>query len=110
MLCKGEHINTYLVESAVRDTSGEALDALQRAVIAASARSTASGKHARCLCSVYVLGDGMVIWLFEAMNAIDIRDLYEAAELPLTRIVEVVELTPLRLSQDVTVEHRGGNP
>jgi len=41
-----------------------------------------------------VPGDGLVIWLFEATDAIDIRDIYEAAELPFTRIVEAVEWIP----------------
>lgn len=55
-------------------------------------RSTANGKPIRALHSIFVPGDGLVLWLFEAADAIDIRDIYETNELPFTRIVEVVEL------------------
>ena len=46
----------------------------------------------RYLCSFVIPGDGVVFWIFEALDPIDIRDIYEANELPFTRIVEVTEL------------------
>ena len=76
------------------NASVEALETLQRAVLARGTRSTADGKPIRYLRSFIVPGDGVVLWLFEALDPIDIRDIYEAGEWPLTRIVEVTELTP----------------
>ncbi len=85
-------INTFLAESIVAGASREALETLQRAVLASRTHSTAHGQPVRYLLSFVVPGDGLVLWLFEAMDAIDIRDIYEANELPFTRIVEVTEL------------------
>ncbi len=70
----------------------EALEALQRAVLASRVHSTADGKPVRYLRSFVIPGDGLVLWFFEALDPIDIRDIYEANELPFTRIVEVTEL------------------
>jgi hypothetical protein len=72
----------------------EALEALQCAVLASSVRSTAEGRPVHYLRCISIPGDGLVIWLFEALDAIDVRDVNEAAELPFTRIVEVIELVP----------------
>ncbi|MCL4832336.1 MAG: hypothetical protein KJZ86_07845 [Caldilineaceae bacterium] len=67
---------------------------MQRALQASTSLSTAHGKPVHCLHSIFVPGDGLVLWLFSALDAIDIRDIYEANELPFVRIVEVMELTP----------------
>lgn len=85
-------INTFLAESVVAGASTEALQALQRAVLASSTDFTAHGKPVHFLRSFVVPGDGLVLWFFEAMDPIDIRDIYEANELPFTRIVEVTEM------------------
>lgn len=71
----------------------ETLEALQRAVLNSSLHSTVNGKPVHYLRSIFVPGDGLVLWFFEALDAIDIRDIYEANELPFNRIVEVIELT-----------------
>lgn len=92
---KEGEIGTYLAESILPNTNLEALEMLHHAVLASCTRSTADGKPVRYMRSVFLPGDGLVIWLFEAMDAIDIRDIYEAAELPFIRIVEVIELTPI---------------
>jgi len=92
---KEGEIGTYLAESTLPGASVETLEALQRVVQTSSTRFTADGRPVRYLHSVFVPGDGLVIWLFEAMDAIDIRDICEAAELPFTRIVEAIELIPL---------------
>ncbi len=72
----------------------ETLEQMQRALQASTSLSTAHGKPVHCLHSIFVPGDGLVLWLFSALDAIDIRDIYEANELPFVRIVEVMELTP----------------
>lgn len=85
-------MNTFLAESIVAGASTEALQALQRTVLASSRDFTAHGKPVRFLRSFLVPGDGLVLWFFEAADPIDIRDVYEANELPFNRIVEVTEL------------------
>ncbi|MBX3054486.1 MAG: hypothetical protein KF753_23640 [Caldilineaceae bacterium] len=71
----------------------ETLERMQRVLQTSTSLSTAHGKPVHCLHSVFLPGDGLVIWLFSALDAIDIRDIYEANELPFTRIVEVTDLT-----------------
>lgn len=66
---------------------------MQRALLISSLDSTAQGKPVHCLHSVFLPGDGLVLWLFSAQDAIDIRDIFEANELPFIRIVEVTDLT-----------------
>lgn len=87
-------MNTYLTESHFSGESVDKLERMQRALLTSTSLSTANGRPVHCLHSIFLPGDGVVIRLFEAMDAIDIRDIYEANELPFTRIVEVTELTP----------------
>lgn len=87
-------MNTFLAESILAGASTETLQARQRAVLASSRDFTAHGKPVRFLRSFVVPGDGLVLWFFEAADPIDIRDIYEANELPFNRIVEVTVLIP----------------
>lgn len=87
-------MNTFLAESILSGASLETLEAMEQAVLNSTLLSTANGKPVHYRRSIFVPGDGIVLCLFEALDAIDIRDIYEAGEWPLTRIVEVTELKP----------------
>jgi hypothetical protein len=93
-VAKEDEIATYLTESTLPDVSVEALEALQSALLASSKRSTAEGKPVRYLRSISIPGDGLVIWLFEALDAVGVRNVNEEAKLLFTRTVEVIELVP----------------
>jgi hypothetical protein len=85
---------TYL---AHRDLSGltlQHLSALQQKALAMSAQFTAQGKAVRYLRSTCVLEEAHCMCLFEAPNPKVVQELNEAAQLPFTRIVEAMEVTP----------------
>ena len=87
-------MSVFMVE---RDLPGISLDQLggaQRAAIATSNRFTAEGKSVRYIRSTYVPGEARCMCLFEAPNAQRVKEVNEAAEIPFTRIVEALDLTP----------------
>lgn len=85
---------TYLVD---RDLPGITLDQLaaaQRAAIETSDRFTTEGKPVRYIRSTFVPGEAHCMCLFEAPSADRVREVNEAAQIPFTRIVEALDLTP----------------
>ena len=85
------------VYMADRDLPGitlEQLAAAQKAAIETSERFTSEGKPVRYIRSTYVPGDSSCRCLFESGNADWVREVNEAANIPFTRIVEAMDLTP----------------
>lgn len=84
----------YLTERYLPGMTVEALDGLQRAAHTSSVRFTATGKPVHYLRSIWLPGDEQMLCLFQATDPTHVRDVNEAANLPFTRIVEALELTP----------------
>lgn len=84
----------FMVE---RDLPGIALPQLaaaQQAAIATSNQFTEEGRSVRYIRSTWVPGDARVMCLFEAESSERVRDVNETAQIPFSRIVEAMDLTP----------------
>ncbi len=57
-------------------------------------RMTAGGRAVRRIRSTFLPGGSRRTCLFEAPNAEAVKELEERAEIPFTRIVEVLDLAP----------------
>ena len=84
----------YLVDRDLPGITIVQLVATQRAEIETSQRFAAQGKRVRYIRSTFVPGESRCMCLFEASDAGVVQALNEAAQIPFTRIVEAVDLTP----------------
>ena len=84
----------YMVERALPGITLEQLGGAQKAAIETSQRFTMAGQPVRYIRSTYVPGEARCLCLFEAENAQRVRDVNEAAQIPYTRVVEALDLTP----------------
>jgi len=87
-------MGVYLVDRDLPGSTSEGLAAMQRAEIRASQQLTAAGQRVRYLRSVFIPGEARCMCLFEAEDEAVVAALNEAAQLPFTRIVEALDLTP----------------
>ena len=84
----------YMVDRDLPGISMEQLAGAQRAAIETSQRFTAEGKPVRYIRSAFVPGEAHLMCFFEAPDAASVREVNDAAQLPYTRIVEALDLTP----------------
>jgi hypothetical protein len=84
----------YMVERDLPGITIEQLGGAQKSAIETSQRFSSEGKPVRYIRSPYVPGEARVMCLFEAPNAQRVKDVNEAAQIPFTRIVEALDLTP----------------
>lgn len=84
----------YMVE---RDLPGVTMDQLavaQKAAIETGQQFTDEGKNVRYIRTTFVPNEARCMCLFEADNAELVREVNETAQIPFTRIVEALDLTP----------------
>jgi muconolactone delta-isomerase len=84
----------YMVERDLPGIQVEQLAQAQKRAIKAGKELTAQGKRVRYIRSTFVPGENKCMCLFEAPNAENVREANERAEIPFTRIVEALDLTP----------------
>jgi hypothetical protein len=84
----------YMVERDLPGITLEQLGSAQKAAIDTSKRLTEDGRPVRYIRSTYVPGEARCMCLFEAPNAQRVREVNEEAQIPFTRIVEALDLTP----------------
>ncbi len=84
----------YMVERDLPGVKMEQLAAAQKRAIEAGKELTAQGKEVRYIRSTFVPGQNKCMCLFEAPNPENVREANERAQIPFTRIVEAVDLTP----------------
>ena len=84
----------YMVERSLPGIEIEQLAAAQKAAIETSEKFTAEGRDVRYIRTTFVPGEAHCMCLFEADNADLVRAVNEAAQIPFTRIVEALDLTP----------------
>lgn len=87
-------MSVYLVERDLPGITLEQLAGAQKAAIQTSEEFSAQGKAVRYIRSTYVPGEARVMCLFEAPDAQRVKEVNEAAQVPFTRIVEALDLTP----------------
>ena len=84
----------YMVERDLPGITLEQLGGAQKAAIETSQEFTSKGKQARYIRSTYVPGDSKVMCLFEASGQQLVEEVNQAANIPFTRVVEAMDLTP----------------
>ena len=87
-------MGVYLVDRDLPGITPEGLAMLQRAEISASEQFTAVGQAVRYLRSLFIPGEARCLCLFEAEDELAVAALNEAAQLPFTRIVAALDLSP----------------
>jgi len=83
-----------MVERDLPGVKMEQLAAAQRRAIEVGKELTAEGKEVRYIRSTFVPGQNKCMCLFEAPNPENVREANERAQIPFTRIVEAMDLTP----------------
>lgn len=86
----------YMVDRDLPGVTMDQLGAAQKAAIETGQKFTAEGKNVRYIRTTFVPGEAHCMRLFEADNADLVREVNEAAQIPFTRIVEALDLTPSR--------------
>ncbi len=84
----------YMVERDPIGMSLERLDEMQQVVVVMSQRFTEDGRPVKYLRSVYIPSQSQCLSFFESASAAFVRDVNEASQVPFTRIVQVIDLTP----------------
>ncbi len=87
-------MKTFAVERNLRGLSMNDLADAQKLAIATADSLTDAGRTIAYLRSVFVPEDGRCTCLFAAENEDTVRQLNERAQLPFTKIVEVLDLQP----------------
>jgi len=83
-----------MVERDLPGVKMEQLAAAQRRAIEVGKELTAEGKAVPYIPSTFVPGQNKCMCLFEAPNPENVREANERAQIPFTRIVEAMDLTP----------------
>ena len=84
----------YMVERDLKGITMDQLAAAQRRAIETGKRLTSEGKDVRYIRSTFVPGESRCMCLFEAPNAQNVKEANEVAQIPFSRIVEAMDLTP----------------
>ena len=83
----------YMVDRDLPGVTMDQLGAAQKA-IETGQNFTEAGKNVRYIRTTFVPGEAHCMCPFEADNADLVREVNEAAQIPFTRIVEAMDLTP----------------
>ena len=84
----------FMVERNLPGIKMEQLAAAQKAAIETGQQFTREGKDVRYIRTTFVPGENKCMCLFEASNADLVKQVNEKAQIPFTRIVEALDLTP----------------
>ena len=87
-------MSVFMVDRDLPGIEMEQLAAAQKAAIETSEKFTAEGKPVRYIRTTFVPGEAHCMCLFEAGSADHVREVNETAQIPFTRIVEALDLTP----------------
>jgi len=83
-----------MVERDLPGIKMEELAAAQQAAIKTSDEFTADGKPVRYIRTTFVPGEAHCMCLFEADNPELVKEVNNAAQIPFTRVIEALDLTP----------------
>ena len=87
-------MTVYLVDRQLPGITIDQLAASQKAAIATSQQFTLEGKPVRYIRSTFVPGEEDCICLIEAADAQLVKEVNETAQIPFSRILEALDLTP----------------
>jgi hypothetical protein len=83
-----------MVERDLKGITMDQLAAAQKAAIETSQKLTGEGKQVRYIRSTFVPAEARCMCLFEAPTSQNVKELNDKANIPYTRIVEALDLTP----------------
>jgi hypothetical protein len=83
-----------MVERNLKGISMEDLGSAQKAAIEKAGEMTAAGTDVKYIRSTFAPDDGRCMCLFEAPTAEVVARLNDEAEIPYTRVVDALDLTP----------------
>ena len=84
----------YMVDRDLKGITMDQLAAAQKRAIETGKQLTAEGKNVRYIRSTFVPGESRCMCLFEASNPELVKELNTKAQIPFSRIVEAMDLTP----------------
>lgn len=84
----------YMVERHLPGATVAQLGAAQKTAIETCARLASQRKPVRYIRSTWVPAEARCMCLFEAADPETVRELNDEAEIPYTRVVEALDLTP----------------
>ncbi|MBK3798069.1 DUF4242 domain-containing protein [Azospirillum brasilense] len=87
-------MTVYMAERNLQGMGVDDLAAAQRRAIDTARAMSGDGTPVRYLRSTFVPSDGRCECLFEADSAEVVRQLNDKANLPYTRVIEAMDLTP----------------
>ena len=87
-------MTTYMVERELPGITNEQLAAAQKAAIETAQQVTDEGREVRYIRSTFVPEENRCMCLFEAANPEVVKEVNDKAQIPFTRIVEALDLTP----------------
>lgn len=87
-------MTVYMVERDLKGISMEQLAAAQKRAIETSERFREDGTDVRYIRTTFVPGEDRAMCLFEANDSGAVIEVNKEAEIPFTRVVEALDLTP----------------
>ncbi|HEV7255908.1 MAG TPA: DUF4242 domain-containing protein [Mesorhizobium sp.] len=84
----------YMVERELKGIPMSDLAAAQQLAIKTSQEHTAQGTPVRYIRSTFAPEDGRCMCLFEAGSANEVKRVNDEAQIPYSRVVEALDLTP----------------
>jgi muconolactone delta-isomerase len=93
-IAEGAVMRVYLVDRDLPGITPEDLAVIQCAEIRASQELTAAGQPVRYLRSMFIPGEARCMCLFEADDEATVTAVNLVANLPFSRIVEALDLSP----------------
>lgn len=87
-------MTVYMVERDLKGIQMGDLAAAQQLAIKTAGDYTAKGTPVRYIRSTFAPEDGRCMCLFEAANPEDVKRLNDEANIPYSRVVEAMDLTP----------------
>jgi Nickel responsive protein SCO4226-like len=93
-MMEANRMATYMVERDLKGITMDQLAAAQRRAISTGQEMTATGKDVRYIRSTFVPGEARCMCLFESSNPAHVEELQGKAQIPFSRVVEALDLTP----------------
>lgn len=87
-------MTVYMVERDLKGITMDQLAAAQKRAIETSKRFRDQGKEVRYIRTTFVPGEDRAMCLFEAEDPGAVIEVNKEAEIPFTRVVEALDLTP----------------
>ena len=84
----------FMVERELPGVSMDQLAAAQKAAIDTGKEFTNEGRNVRYIRTTFVPGESHCMCLFEAGNPEVVEEVNKTANIPFTRVVEALDLTP----------------